>query len=209
MKKRERQTSIGAGCGSEKDRAFNVWMQKEIEQDRALDALREEIEVQKKAKASGSAINCDALISKLENLARLVWPLPPAQEALLKSKIYPLIEQDMTFFDAKLAAQDLKFWHKNILAVAKVNNKRFFIYLGKFLSKEINAEIFDPIDLALARVIDRNPSIKAKDAVRELEKQGWKMTEEAFRMRKKRLGLSRSLRRCDTDFGVMASRAKT
>ena len=177
--------------------------------DRAVDALLQEIKVQKKAKASGSAISCDALLSKVKNLRRLVRPLPPELEAVFKSKIYPKIEQDPTFVDAKLAAQDLKFWHPYILEAAKENNKQFFIYLGKFLSTKINAEIFDPIDLALARVIVGNPSIKAKDAVCELEKQGWKMTEEAFRMRKKRLGLSRSLRRCDTDFGVMAGRAKT
>lgn len=124
-------------------------MRKQIEKDRAVDALVQEMEVVKKAKASGTAISCDSLVSKMENLWRLVWPLPPAQEALLKSKIYPLIEQDPTFVDAKLAAQDLKVWHKNILAAAKENNKRFFIYLGKFLSKEINAEFFDPIDEAL------------------------------------------------------------
>jgi hypothetical protein len=198
MTKRERQTSIGSGCGSEKARDFDVWMQNEMEIDRAVDAFREEIEVQKKAKASGIAISCDALISKMEKLARLVAPLPPAHEALLKSKIYPLIDQDMTFVDAKLAAQDLKLWHKNILAAANENNKRFFIYLGKFLSGEINAELFDPVDLDIAHLVDGNPSIKAKDAVRELEKLGWKMTEEAFRMRKKRLGLSKSLRRRDT-----------
>ena len=83
-------------------------MRKQIEIDRAVDALVQEMEVQKKAKASGTAISCDALFSKMENLRRLVWPLPPADEALLKSKIYPLIEQDPTFVDAKLAAQDLK-----------------------------------------------------------------------------------------------------
>jgi hypothetical protein len=209
MKKRQRQTSVSAGCRFEKDRDFDVWMRKQIEIDRAVNALRTEIKVQKKAKTSGSAIKCDRLISKLENLARLVWPLSPALEALLKSKFYPLIEQDMTFAGAKLAAQDLKLWHKNIQVAANENNKQFFIYLGKFLSKEISAEIFDPIDLALAHLIDRNPSIKAKDAVRELEKHGWKMTEEAFRMRKKRLGLSRSFRRGDTDFGMTASRPKT
>src|SRR5262249_52755379 len=148
MKKRERQITIGADCGFEKDSASDVWMRKEIEIDRAIDALQQEIKVQRKAKASGSAVSCDALISKLEKLAHLVWPLSPAMEALLNSKVYPLIDQDMTFYGARLAAQDLNFWHKNILAAAKENNKRFFIYLGKFLS-EINAEIFDPIDLAL------------------------------------------------------------
>ena len=137
--------------------------------DRAVDALLQEIKVQKKAKASGSAISCDALLSKVKNLRRLVRPLPPELEAVFKSKIDPLIEQDPTFVDAKLAAQDLKFWHPYILEAAKENNKQFFIYLGK-LSKEINAEIFDPIDFALARVIVGNPSIKAKDAVHELEK---------------------------------------
>src|SRR6266550_981235 len=101
MKKRERRTSIGAGCGFERDRPFDIGMREEIEIDRAVDALRQEMEVQKKAKASGAAISCDALFSKLETLQRLVWPMPPAQETLLKSKIYPLIEQDPTFVDAK------------------------------------------------------------------------------------------------------------
>jgi hypothetical protein len=122
-----------------------------------------------------------------------------------KGEELPLAKQDTTFSAAKQAARDLNLSRKLILWEAETNNKRFFIYLGKCLSGEIkiNADILDPTDLAVADIVCSNPSIKAKDAVRELKKRGLRISKEdadeeaAFRMRRKRLGLSKSMRKRD------------
>ena len=89
--------------------------------------------------------------------------------------------------EAKLAAQNLKVGADPISMEAKRDNRRFFIELGKCLSGEIKPELFDDMDWDLVRILCINPSTTAKDAVRKLEKKGWHITEEAFRVRKQRL----------------------
>jgi hypothetical protein len=73
--------------------------------------------------------------------------------------------------------------------------KQFFIDLGKCLSGEIHCEQWDTLDLEVADIILEDRSISAKSAVRELEHRGFhNVTEDLFRMRKKRLGLSKAMR---------------
>src|SRR5262249_50617711 len=92
--------------------------------------------------------------------------------------------------------QDLSIFRGSILLAAERNDKQFFIWLGKCLSGEITAKIFDNTDLAIADLIYRNPSIKAKEAVCELKQRGLpQISEDNFRMRKKRLGLSNPARK--------------
>jgi hypothetical protein len=88
---------------------------------------------------------------------------------------------------AKLAAQKLKVFKEFIRRAAENDNKRFFIDLGKCLSNEIKSKAVDKSDYDLAYLICVKPSISAKNAVRKLEKRGWKINEENFRMRKQRL----------------------
>jgi hypothetical protein len=89
---------------------------------------------------------------------------------------------------AEIAAQDVKANPELISLFALEGDERFFIYLGKYLSGEMVSSFPDSLDRALWRILWYDPSIKSPDAVRELKKQGWTMTEEAFRMRKKRFG---------------------
>jgi hypothetical protein len=87
---------------------------------------------------------------------------------------------------AKLAAQNLKVSKDLIRQAAEDDNRRFFIDLGKCLSGEIKSKA-DEIDTDIAQIICAKPSIPAKDAVCELKKMGWHITEDAFRVRKQRL----------------------
>jgi len=88
---------------------------------------------------------------------------------------------------AKLAAFDLKAYKAEIFLPAATREKRFFIDLGKCLSGEIKSG-FDKLDVAIASILLQNPSIKAKDAVRELKRRRHPaISEENFRMRKQRL----------------------
>ncbi len=107
--------------------------------------------------------------------------------ALTWAKIAPGILQGDSLPEAKLAAQNLKVGADPISMEAKRDNRRFFIELGKCLSGEIKPELFDDMDWDLVRILCINPSTTAKDAVRKLEKKGWHITEEAFRVRKQRL----------------------
>jgi len=75
--------------------------------------------------------------------------------------------------------------------------------LGKCLLGQTNIEYYDQLDFAIATLVCANPSVKAKDAVRELQKRGWlisrKDAESVFRMRKKRLRLTEFTRRFSRD----------
>lgn len=88
---------------------------------------------------------------------------------------------------AKLAADDLRAYQEEIHFAAAIGQKQFFIDLGKSLSGEVKSG-YDRLDADIAAILSRNPSIKAKDAVRELVRLNHPcISEENFRMRKKRL----------------------
>ena len=171
--------------------------------ERAYDAWRAEFETAiKKAMASGCVSRCDAIASLhgkaayvlLQKIARL-WKVSPAVRVMLNAKLVPWMMRDKTLCDANAAALDLNYSRGMILGAALRNDKQFFIYLGKFLSGEINPKTFDQLDLHVAELVCANRSIKATEAERELKKRGWKITEDGFRMRKKRLGLSEPMRK--------------
>lgn len=108
-------------------------------------------------------------------------------------------------FLAKLVAKDLNGMTSVVAEAAKRRDKQFFIELGKCLSRQTNAEYYDQLDFAIATFVCANPSIKAKAAVRELQKHGWpisrKDAETVFRMRKKRLRLNEFNRMFSRDTG--------
>jgi hypothetical protein len=88
---------------------------------------------------------------------------------------------------AKLAAHDLKAYEEEIRLAAATGQRQFFIDLGKCLSREMKSG-YDKLDADIAAILSHNPSIKAKDAVRELVRLNHpRISEENFRMRKKRL----------------------
>jgi hypothetical protein len=89
---------------------------------------------------------------------------------------------------AEIAVQDLKANAELISLSALEGNEWFFIYLGKFLSGEMDTSFPERLDFDVWDILSRNPSIRSPDAVHELKKLGWTMTEDAFRMRRKRLG---------------------
>jgi hypothetical protein len=140
-----------------------------------------------------------SLSSRVERheLAELSFPDISAWAAILCSKANPAVPsppekdlRDSSRFAARVVAHDMKGFAKTITDAAQRGNKRFFIELGKCLSGEITTEYYDRLDFAIAKIVCANPSIKAKDAVRELEKlRHPRISEENFRMRKKRLRL--------------------
>jgi hypothetical protein len=96
-------------------------------------------------------------------------------------------EKDWRFL-AKLVSKNLKGGEQVLLQAADDNNREFFIHLGKCLSGEIDSRVFDALDLYLAGLLNRYPSITAKDVVDQLVRVGFpRITEENFRVRKKRL----------------------
>jgi hypothetical protein len=110
--------------------------------------------------------------------------------------------------EAHFAAQNLsdrtsKF---SILRAAEANDKRFFIDLGKILSGDMKPELCDRTAVRVAIILSLNPSITAKAAVQKLKNQNVTMSEENFRMWKKRLkDLSRKLL-ADPSFCAMRRR---
>src|SRR5262249_15767230 len=73
-----------------------------------------------------------------------------------------------------------------IQSLAQLNDKRFFIELGKALSvKTDETALCDPITRAVMDILSKNPRISAKDALRRLGRPDWR--EETFRERKYRL----------------------
>jgi hypothetical protein len=88
---------------------------------------------------------------------------------------------------ARLAAEDLKAYGEEIRLAAETDQRQFFIDLGKCLSRDMKSG-YDKLDADIAAILSDNPSIKAKDAIRELVRLNHPLiSEENFRMRKKRL----------------------
>jgi len=115
-------------------------------------------------------------------------------ESSTKKRAQDMSEDDLLMVQATQASRDLRYFASHISGMAKANNKRFFIFLGRLLSGEIKQKTWDRLDRHLWAVLRRNPSITAKRAVMELRKHGWEMSEENFRMRKKRLRFAELLR---------------
>ena len=126
-----------------------------------------------------------------------------AEGLLFRSKVAPELEKDAEIFRvtgqrnresrviAKFAAADLKGHRWQIVQAANNNDKHFFIDLAKCLTGEIKPELYDKLDHDIAEICCRSPEIRAGFAVAELAARGHKITVEAFRVRKKRLGLSK------------------
>ena len=135
---------------------------------------------------------------------RLLYPDMFVWTALLLAKTPPVrgskskIVRDSTRHSAKLISHDLKAFSSVIAHAAEQQNKQFFIDLGKYLSGELKAEMWDRLDVAVATIVLSKPSITAKQAVRELQTHGFLVSENdaesVFRMRKKRLNLGWLLR---------------
>jgi len=88
---------------------------------------------------------------------------------------------------AKLAAHELKAYEEEIRLAAATGQRQFFIDLAKCLSRDMKSG-YDKLDADIAAILSHKPSIKAKDAVRELVRLNHpRISEENFRMRKKRL----------------------
>jgi hypothetical protein len=129
-----------------------------------------------------------------------------ADDVLWWAKIAPELKKDAEVFKAtgqrhresrviaKLAAQDLKGYRWHILQAANNNDKQFLIDLGRCLTGELSTDFHDRLDYDVADICCQNRSVTSKQAVQELGKRGHKnVSEEAFRMRKARLGLTKSV----------------
>ena len=126
-----------------------------------------------------------------------------ADGLLFRVKVLPELKKDAETFRAtgqrnresrviaKYAAADLKGYRWQIVQAANNNDKHFFIDLAKCLTGEIEPELYDKLDYDIADICCREPGIRAGFAVSELAARGHKITVEAFRVRKKRLGLSK------------------
>jgi hypothetical protein len=138
----------------------------------------------------------EELLKRLVNHEGLVW------SALVEAKLASIRSGKKRARDlfANLASQDLKGLSHIVALRAKIGDKKFFIALGKYLSGELKAGLWDRTDVAIVSIVLANPGITAKDALHELQKRGLTLSgkdkdiESAFRMRKKRLGLAEFLR---------------
>ena len=120
---------------------------------------------------------------KPEVACRKTWPELNGFLALFAAKA----TQDSSVLP-RLCSTDLKKWSHGICAMAKRNDKRFFIDLGKCLSGDLKPFHIDKLDCDIFGLLYRNPSISNKEAVRELVNRSHPcLTNENFRMRKKRL----------------------
>ena len=125
--------------------------------------------------------------AKLKGLKEWDVAFKLASELLFWWKLAPQVEKDSPFH-AKWASHDLKGSKGILLGAAERNDKRFFIDLGKCLSGEMNPGMHDKMDECVVLILAYNPSIRARKAVRLLEKFGCpSITEDNFRVRKQRL----------------------
>lgn len=127
-----------------------------------------------------------------------------AADVLWRAKVAPGLEKDADVFQstgqrhresrvvAKLAARNLKAYRWHIAQAANNNDKHFLIDLGKCLAREIATDFHDQLDHDIAEIWCSERTITAPAAIAELRKRGYSVTEEQFRMRKKRLRLSRT-----------------
>jgi hypothetical protein len=129
-----------------------------------------------------------------------------ADDVLWWAKIAPELDKDAEHFKAtgqrhresrviaKLAARNVKDYRWHILQAANNNDKHFLIDLGRCLTGELSTDFYDKLDYDIADICCRNRSVTSKQAVQELEKRGHKnVNEDSFRMRKARLGLTKSV----------------
>ena len=135
------------------------------------------------------------LLDKWRNAQELCWGIAGAQctfnkvhsEGILFLAKRALYLEHGWGYAARLAAQNLKDRAELIQLAAQHDAKEFFIILGRCLSGEIKSTSHDTMDADVADILSENPSITAKEAVRELRKRGREISEENFRVRKQRL----------------------
>jgi hypothetical protein len=134
-------------------------------------------------------------LKKWTSMADMSWAIEhhlSEAKRIAKGIPLPLYFTDETendgLFWAKLVSKNLKGGKQILLQAADDKNSKFFIDLGKCLSGEIDSTPFDLMDLHLAGLLNRYPSITAKDVVDQLVRVGFpRITEENFRVRKQRL----------------------
>lgn len=126
-----------------------------------------------------------------------------ADDILWRAKIEPELIKDAEVFQAtgqrnreskvivKLVARDLKAHRWQIVQAANNGDNHFFIDLGRILSGDASAELYDKLDADIAELWCQDPTISAGKAVTDLEQLGHTITEDGFRVRKRRLGLSK------------------
>jgi hypothetical protein len=136
------------------------------------------------------------LLNKWKSASDIFWVIEHAlseAKRIAKGKEFvplwftPEAENDWRFL-AKVVSKNLKAGKAYLLQAAENNDREFFIDLGKCLSGEIDCTLFDSMDLYIAGLVTRYPSIAAKDAVDQLTRVGFpRITEDNFRVRKHRL----------------------
>jgi hypothetical protein len=135
------------------------------------------------------------MLDKWRNAHELCWGIANAQcryskvhsEGVLFLAKRALYLEHGWGYAARLAAQNLKDSAELVQLAAQHDAKEFFITLGRCLSGEIKSTLYDKMDADVADILSENPSITAKEAVRELRKRGRQISEENFRVRKQRL----------------------
>ena len=106
---------------------------------------------------------------------------------IFEAKVLRRLRQNWLRVTAQcLAIDGLKKSAEAIRCFAQLNEKKFFIELGKALSvKTDETTLCDAVTRAVVDILSENPSISTKDALRKLRRPDW--TEETFRERKYRL----------------------
>ena len=169
-------------------------------------------------KAAGKSRVSRVLLDKWMNTPGISWEINTAlndakslarsgndaEGVLFRAKIAPKLEKDAEMFRASgerdresrviamLAAQNLKAYRWEIVQAANNNDRQFFIDVGRYLAHKISSDLCDQLDYDIAELCRKRPGISAKEAVRELRKNGNSINEEMFRMRRKRLKLAKS-----------------
>jgi hypothetical protein len=129
-----------------------------------------------------------------------------ADDILWRAKIEPELAKDAEVFQAtgqrnreskiivKLVARNLKAHRWQIVQAANNGDNHFFIDLGRILSGDASAELYDKLDADIAELFVENPTMSTAKAIVELIKRGHSNVEEhTVRQRKKRLGLTKSM----------------
>ena len=113
-------------------------------------------------------------------------------EALAK---IPSLLKDPDRFMARIVSQDLRRFTKLIRLAAEQGRKRFFIALGKSLSRK-NAEVWDRRNVNLAAIYFASSSVTDSYLINEMKKLGWHYNEEKDKeaaMRMQRLRMRRGI----------------
>lgn len=171
-------------------------------------------------KAAGRTRVSRALLDKWMNTPGISWQINTAfnaalrmsfggvtaEDILFRARVAPELRKDSDHFKktghrrreskviAKRAATNLKQYRWQIVQAATNRDKHFFIDLGRILSGEASAELYDKLDQSIANLYMEKPAMNTGEVVTRLEGLGHSEVNEAtVRQRKKRLGLSKSI----------------